>query len=171
MTDTPESSEHINVEETSIVEEGLHLVDTVDDPAPSWVGPEPRGIFSVYSYRRRKAYTVVEHGSDMEGFCRNFTILRPTPTERICTEFEEDHFPMYEVVFKDSGLRFPFNDFQMGVLNHLNLAPSQLYPNSIAFLRAFEITCRFLRIGATICFSGFSTSNRNLGVANIVGFP
>ena len=39
MTDTPESSEHINVEETSIVEEGLHLVDTVDDPAPSWVGP------------------------------------------------------------------------------------------------------------------------------------
>ena len=57
---------------------------------------------------------------------------------------------MYEIAFKDLGLKLPFSDFQVGVFNHLELAPSQLHPNSIAFLRAFELTCRFLRIGATI---------------------
>ena len=57
---------------------------------------------------------------------------------------------MYEIVFKDLGLRLPFNDFQMEVFNHLNLAPSQLHPNVISFIRAFELTCRFLRIGAMI---------------------
>ena len=150
MADTPESSEHVDAEETNVVEEGVNLVDTVDDPALAWVGEEPRGIASIYSYSRRQDYNVVEHGGDQEGFQRNFTILRPTPNARICLEFEEDRYPMYVVVFKDLGLHLPFNDFQMGVLNHLNLAPSQLHPNAIAFIRAFEITYRFLRIGATI---------------------
>ena len=76
--------------------------------------------------------------------------MRPTSDARICSEFTEDAFPMYEIVFKDLGLRLPFNDFQVGVFNHLNLAPLQLHPNAIAFLRAFELTCRFLRIGVTI---------------------
>ena len=57
---------------------------------------------------------------------------------------------MYEIAFKDLGLKLPFSDFQVGVFNHLELALSQLHPNSIAFIRAFELTCRFLRIGATI---------------------
>ena len=65
-------------------------------------------------------------------------------------EFEEDHFPMYEVVFKDLGFHILFNNFQMDVFNHLNPTPSQLHPNAIPFIWDFEITCQFLRIGATI---------------------
>ena len=76
--------------------------------------------------------------------------MRPTSDARICSEFTEYAFPMYEIVFRDLGLRLPFSDLQAGVFNHLNLAPSQLHPNAIAFLRAFELTCRFLRIGAVI---------------------
>ena len=81
------SFEHIDVEETSTAEEGLYFVDTVDDPGLSWVRPEPRGIASVYSYSIREAYIIVEHGGDIEGFRRNFTILRLTPTTKICTKF------------------------------------------------------------------------------------
>ena len=57
---------------------------------------------------------------------------------------------MYEIVFKDLGLWLPFNDFQVGMFNYLNLAPSQIHPNAIAFIQAFKLTCLFLRIGAMI---------------------
>ena len=68
MADTPESSEHVDAEETSVAEEGANLVDTVDDHALAWAEAEPRGITSIYSYSRRHAYTVIEHGGDQEGF-------------------------------------------------------------------------------------------------------
>ena len=48
------------------------------------------------------------------------------------------------------GLRLPFSEFQMSVLSHLDLAPTQLLPNSFAFIRAFELTCEYLKIGITL---------------------
>ena len=146
MADEPESSRRNEAEDQS-TEENVTLVDIVDDPSLDWVGAEPRGISSAYC---RRAYTVVEHGGSRPGFQKNFIVMRPSIDARICSEFTEYGFPMYEIVFRDLGLKLPFNDFQAGVFFHLNLAPSQLHPNSIAFLRAFELTCRFLRIGATI---------------------
>ncbi|KAL5058119.1 hypothetical protein RYX36_029723, partial [Vicia faba] len=131
-------------------EENVTLVDTIDDPSLDWVGAEPRGIALVYCRCSRHAYTVVEHGGSQPGFQKNFVVMRPSIDARICSEFTEYGFPMYEIMFRDLGLKLPFSDFQAGVFCHLNLAPSQLHPNSIAFLLAFELTCRFLRIGAKI---------------------
>ena len=57
---------------------------------------------------------------------------------------------MYDIVFREMGLRLPFSDFEVVVFRHLRVAPSQLHPNGIAFMRAFEIVCDHLKIGATI---------------------
>ena len=149
MADEPCSSGRPEVEEQS-ADENVSLVDTVEDPLLEWVGAEPRGIASVYSRRSRRAYTILEAGHDQPGFQKNFVVTRPSFTARICSVFPEYSFPMYEIAFKDLGLQLPFSDFQVGVFSHLGLAPSQLHPNSLAFIRAFELTCRFLRIGATI---------------------
>ena len=100
------------------------MVDTITDMLLSWVRLEPQGIAMVFSDTHREAYMVVEYGSDQEGFKQNFMIFCPTPTSRICSNFQEDCFPMYKIVSKDLGLRIPFSDFQMGVFNHLSLAPS-----------------------------------------------
>ena len=51
---------------------------------------------------------------------------------------------MYEFVFEEVGMRFPFNDFQVGVFQWLQLAPSQLHPNALAFMRPFELVCQYL---------------------------
>ena len=150
MADIPESSGRNDVEETSTAEETITLVNTVDNPTLDWVSAEPRGIASIYNLSNRQAYNIVEYDGSQEGFQRNFRIMRSSRDARICLEFTQDAFPMYEIIFRDLGLRLPFNDFQVEVFNHLNLAPSQIHPNAIAFLRAFELTCRFLRIGATI---------------------
>jgi hypothetical protein len=57
---------------------------------------------------------------------------------------------MYQIAFEEFGYRLPFNDFEIGVFNHLRLAPSQLHPNSLAFLRAFEVVAAYLHIVPTL---------------------
>ncbi|MCI32454.1 hypothetical protein A2U01_0053668 [Trifolium medium] len=43
-----------------------------------------------------------------------------------------------------------FTDLEIAVFHHLRLAPSQLHPNSLAFLRAFEITADHLGLAPTL---------------------
>jgi hypothetical protein len=44
----------------------------------------------------------------------------------------------------------PFSELDMGVFGHLKLAPSQLNPNLLGFLRAFEFVCEHLEIPPTV---------------------
>jgi hypothetical protein len=60
---------------------------------------------------------------------------------------------MYEYAFKELGLLLPFSELAMGVFGHLKLVPSQLNPNSLAFLRAFELVCLVMGF----CSSSFLT--------------
>ena len=57
---------------------------------------------------------------------------------------------MYDIVFREMGLRLPFSNFEVAVFRHLRGVPSQLHSNGIAFMRAFEIVYDYLKIGATI---------------------
>ena len=87
-------------------------------------------------------------------------------------KYDVNQFPMYEILFRDLGLRLPFTDLQAAVFEHLHLAPSQLHPNSIAFLWAFEIVCEYLKIeDTTPCFSITSISSREPLVGSSNGFP
>ncbi|MED6157707.1 hypothetical protein PIB30_025819 [Stylosanthes scabra] len=55
-----------------------------------------------------------------------------------------EHFYMYTTVFLDIGIRFPFTEFECGVLNQLKCAPTQIHPNTWAFIRGFEILMEYL---------------------------
>jgi hypothetical protein len=57
---------------------------------------------------------------------------------------------MYQIAFKEFGYKLPFIDFEVAVFNHLRLAPSQLHPNSLAFLRAFEVVATYFNIVPTL---------------------
>jgi len=56
---------------------------------------------------------------------------------------------MYAKVFKDSCLQLPFDEFSIGVLRVLNVAPTQLHPNSWVYLRGFRKLCLGLGLTAT----------------------
>ncbi|MCI41090.1 hypothetical protein A2U01_0062323, partial [Trifolium medium] len=58
--------------------------------------------------------------------------------------------PMYEIAFQQMGYRVKFTDFETAVFGHLRVSPSQLHPNSMAFLRAFEVTAGYLRIAPIV---------------------
>ncbi|MED6210648.1 hypothetical protein PIB30_066177 [Stylosanthes scabra] len=55
-------------------------------------------------------------------------------------------FYMYTAVFLDVGIKFPFSEFECGVLNQLKCAPTQIHPNAWAFVRGFEILMEYLGV-------------------------
>jgi len=57
-----------------------------------------------------------------------------------------DFFYMYSTLVLDLHVRLPFDDFTMGVLRVLNVAPNQLHPNSWASLQAFRLVCRVFHL-------------------------
>ncbi|GAU44750.1 hypothetical protein TSUD_246430 [Trifolium subterraneum] len=57
---------------------------------------------------------------------------------------------MYQIAFEHMGLRLPFSDLEVTIFNHLELCPSQLHPNYLAFIRAFEIVAAYLELVPTI---------------------
>jgi hypothetical protein len=48
---------------------------------------------------------------------------------------------MYSSVITNLNLWFPFTNFEFAILRALNVAPSQLHPNSWAFVKAYELVC------------------------------
>jgi hypothetical protein len=92
-----------------------------------------------------------------------FVVLPCGVDERICDPklagTQDETFMMYMRV------TIPFTPFEMGVLKFLNVAPSQIRPNSWAFIRGFEILCKALdlesTVGAFLYFYG--TKDVNIG--------
>jgi len=77
---------------------------------------------------------------------QGWEVVLSTTSDRVCSTYENHVFPMYEVVFKDMGFKLPFSDFQRKVFRWTKLSPSQIHPNSYAFMRAFELVCQYLRV-------------------------
>ncbi|AES70287.1 hypothetical protein MTR_3g050960 [Medicago truncatula] len=58
----------------------------------------------------------------------------------------DESFLMYMAVLEEFGVTITFTAFEMDVLMLLNVEPSQIRPNSLAFIRGFEILCKALSL-------------------------
>ncbi|QCE11543.1 hypothetical protein DEO72_LG10g2776 [Vigna unguiculata] len=75
------------------------------------------------------------------------SLERVSAVDRVCHGQEgvaEKFFYMYMCHFSQLHVRLPLDDFTMGVLRALNVAPTQLHSNSWAYLQAFRILCQSL---------------------------
>jgi len=75
------------------------------------------------------------------------SLERVSAIDRVCHGQEgatEKFFYMYMCHFSQLHVRLPLDDFAMGVLCALNVAPTQLHPNSWTYLQAFRILCQSL---------------------------
>jgi len=65
--------------------------------------------------------------------------------ERVCWQHKDENEPefiyMYKSLFNKLSISLPFSKFQCDVLGAINVAPTQLHPNTWGFIRAFEILC------------------------------
>jgi hypothetical protein len=132
MADDQEDS--VNVEEEAMI-----------NPEWAWIGPEPRGIASEITPTALGVYTILEE-EPMPG---DFAAYNPKPDHRICSTFPKLGFGMYEFVFKELQLKLPFSALAVEIFRWLKLAPSQLHPNSMAFVIAFERVCEYKSVEPT----------------------
>ncbi|MCH79281.1 hypothetical protein A2U01_0000027 [Trifolium medium] len=98
------------------------------DPDPStWVADEPLNTPSIWS------------ASYPEGMPEHFF-----------DNVEEEDRNDWKIVFQEMGYRLPFSEFQIAVFDHLELTSSQLHPNSLGFIRAFELTALHFNFEPTV---------------------
>jgi len=78
----------------------------------------------------------------------DIAVLPCTLGEPVCGDEQANNgvpfFYFYQVVFKSVGVRLPFSRFERELLTEINATPAQLYPNSWAFVKAFDILFCFL---------------------------
>lgn len=65
---------------------------------------------------------------------------------------------MYKSVFRHMGFHLPFRMFEIAIMDHLQLVPSQLHPNYKAYIMTFQITCQFLKLVSLFLSSSKSSS-------------
>ena len=73
-------------------------------------------------------------------------------TDRVCHGRENaqvDFFFVHSTLFVDLHVTLPFDNFTMGVLRTLNVAPTQLHPNLWAAFQAFRMLCLLFRLEPT----------------------
>jgi len=83
-------------------------------PASSWLGEEPLQTESAFAEggTREIPFSSVGRAKDWE-------VVLPSIFDRVCSEYENHVFPMYEV-----GFQLPFSYFQREVLYWTKLSPS-----------------------------------------------
>ncbi|GAU50663.1 hypothetical protein TSUD_410310 [Trifolium subterraneum] len=112
----------------------------------AWVADEPRTTVSKFSLNGGEGmFRTVQHSPTDD-----WKACIPNTNRRICSKFQWGSFPMYQIAFEQMGYRLPFSDFEVAVFRYLHLTPSQLHPNSLAFIRAFEMTASYLGFMPTI---------------------
>jgi hypothetical protein len=119
--------------------------DLLAHPGWKWIAREPRRIASKITSTSLGVFTILEEDPEPE----NFAVYNPSPHQRICSTFHQEGFGMYEFVFKELGLRLPFSPLAVEVFAFLKLAPSQLHPNAMAFVLAFEHLCEYKNVVPT----------------------
>jgi len=118
-----------------------------------WVAEGVRNCYSKYRWSRLlkswlNSIYLFERGFDPD----TMRVERVSAVECVCHGREgatADFFYVYSCMFVKLHVRLPFDNFTMGVLRLLNVAPTQLHPNSWGSLQAFRLLCRTLLLEPT----------------------
>ncbi|GAU50922.1 hypothetical protein TSUD_411190 [Trifolium subterraneum] len=126
-----------------VVQRKIPVEDNMD-----CVADDPRTTLSKFEFEENfpeDLFTEIEDPGHA-----NWEVRIPGAKQRICSSFKNGGFPVYQIIFEHMGLRLPFSDLEIAVFNHMELCPSQLHPNSLAFIRAFEIVAAYLQPAPTV---------------------
>jgi len=113
----------------------------------SWVSPE---VLEPHSVLRQQIQ--LTHNSSKN----EFSFFPCSKEERVCwqhkhkDENEPEFIYMYKFLFEKLSISLPFSKFQCDFLATLNVAPTQLHPQTWGYMKAFEILCSCVGIEPSV---------------------
>jgi len=148
--DIPDSSNSLTSLEDSDCTVGAEQYAALHRPGYDWADPRVKLPLSRFTQSAelaawRKRADIIADTVDE----RIVSVERVRRGDSVCHRREghsHDFFYMYATLVTDLHVCVPFDDFTMGVLRVLNVAPSQLHPNSWAALQSFRLICRVLHL-------------------------
>ncbi|MED6175458.1 hypothetical protein PIB30_078574 [Stylosanthes scabra] len=133
-------------ESKSLIDENGKPTVPISSTDPySWVKGEVREIASWFS----DTESVAELGDPLlwvrEGRDIKVQFVPCSTGDRVFHKGEGwEYFYTYTTLFIDLGVRFPFSQFEYGVLSQMKCAPTQIYPNAWGFIKALEVLMDYL---------------------------
>ncbi|KOM49645.1 hypothetical protein LR48_Vigan08g047200 [Vigna angularis] len=133
---------------------GGRIISPISGDEYAWAAREVKELRS--QFRSRVVITNwIENSCVLRtlGYQTCIKLIACRDDERVCYGREnasDEFFYCYAALFYDLYLRLPFTTFQMDVLRTLNVAPSQLHPNSLGYVQAFGVLCQALGIRPTV---------------------
>jgi len=142
MKDSNDAVIDVEVEGTEKVEERISLCLGYD-----WVNHKLRDFFSRYrSSSTLSVFLSKIYINSPNAIEEIISFRRAGAVDNVCESHNCEFFYFYECYFTNLHVRFPLNEFQMGVLKYLNIAPTQLHPNGWDSMQAFSILGKFLSL-------------------------
>jgi len=148
--DIPDSSNSLSSPVDSDCAVGAEEYAALHRPGYDWV--DPRVKLPLSRFTRSAELAALRKRADIIADTvdeRIVSVERVRRGDSVCHGREghsHDFFYMYSTLVTDLHVCVPFDDFTMGVLRVLNVAPSQLHPNSWAALQSFRLICRVLHL-------------------------
>ncbi|PNY05504.1 hypothetical protein L195_g001956 [Trifolium pratense] len=142
--DTSSDSDCFVIPPSSFTGKALNRLDLAIRYTPPGEMETPSKYATVESIKAFREITQLLDGEDDDQL-----IVEPVGEGELVhtVNCEEPHyFYMYGDVIRALNLWFPFTCFEDTVLRILNVAPTQLHPNSWAFIKAFELVCLGLNL-------------------------
>ncbi|RDX92962.1 hypothetical protein CR513_24842, partial [Mucuna pruriens] len=124
--------------------------DSMNEDSQTWVDHEVRKMSSVLTRSSTllgMAKAICQRGpwSVSVSPCRHGESVSTTSLAE-----GKPYFYLYNTLHSKLGVKLPFTHFERAILQALNVAPTQLHPNSWAFVRAFELLCEDLGKAPTL---------------------
>lgn len=115
--------DHFNADELD--QKGIRLVESDNANKYHWMAIEV-----IRTHSTLKTIVVITNVDIMVDNPSDWLVLLVNPAERMCNSFEGCLVPLYEFILTMLGVRLPFFDFEVVVMNLLRVTPSQLYPKA-----------------------------------------
>lgn len=77
----------------------------------------------------------LDHASIDVGYSSNLGVFPPNAHKRVCNQYHRCVIIFHKCLFSLIGFHLLFNDFEINFINHMMVAPSQLYLVSWVFVK------------------------------------